>query len=171
MGASATARRRSIRFTSAPETECLQFEPPPYASVRLHLACYDKIKQKRGATMSKPIKWLKEPTSKDYPAAKIYLSLTLGAAPAAHLVKKLRGTKVRKIPARDLLRASRTPMSEVHVFDWVRQNKDIKKGRPLSPILLICGAHGGELIIADGFHRLCAAFANDQDAVVPFKIV
>jgi hypothetical protein len=120
--------------------------------------------------MSKPIKWLKAPKKKDYPAARKYLSLTLGPRQAARLVTKLRRAKVAKIAARDVLRASRTPMSEVQAFDWVSQNKDIKKGRPLSPILLVCGVHGGELVIADGFHRLCAAFSYDQDATVPFKI-
>jgi hypothetical protein len=120
--------------------------------------------------MNKSIKWLKQPQKKDYPAAKMYLSLTLGQKEASRVVAKLRQAKVLEMPARDLLRASRTPMSEVQAFDWVTQNKAIKKGDPLSPILLVCGSHGTELTIADGFHRLCAAFAHDQDATVPFKI-
>jgi len=120
--------------------------------------------------MTKSIKWLKKPKKKDYPAAQAYLNLTYGQKPAAELVKQLRRAKIRRLPARDILRASRTPMAEVKAFDWVRQNRDIKKGRPFSPILLVCGAHGGALVIADGFHRLCAAFAHDQDAFVLFKL-
>lgn len=116
------------------------------------------------------VKWLSTPKKKDYPAAEAYLCLLFGPGPAARLTKRLRRAKVRQIPARDILRASHTPMSEVRAFDWVKQNKDIKKGRAFSPILLISGADGGALIIADGFHRLCAAFACDQDAEVLFKL-
>jgi len=120
--------------------------------------------------MSKTIKWLKKPKKKVYPAARAYLSLTFGPSMAARLVKRLKRAKVRSIPARDILRASHTPMAEVQTFDCMRQNKEIKKHRPLSPILLVCGTHGGTMVIADGFHRLCAAFANDQDASVLFKL-
>jgi hypothetical protein len=120
--------------------------------------------------MSKSIRWLKNPEKKTYPTARKYLSLTLGSKQARQLVVKLRNAKVKKIAARDLLRASRTPMSEVRAFDWKNQVKDIKKGRHFSPILLVCATRGGELLIADGFHRLCAAFSRDQDAVVRFKI-
>ena len=120
--------------------------------------------------MSKSIKWLKEPQKKDYPAAGRYLKLTLGPKLARRLIARLHRAKVKKMAARDLLRASRTPMSEVRAFDWKSQNKDIKKGKRLSPILLVCAARNGELLIADGFHRLCAAFAHDQDAIVRFKI-
>ena len=121
--------------------------------------------------MSKSIKWLKKPKRKDYPAAHAYLSLTFGQRLAGRLVKRLKRAKVKSIPARDILRASHIPMAEVEAFNCAHQNKDIKKQRPLSPILLVCGTHGGGLIIADGFHRLCAAFGNDQDASVLFKMV
>jgi len=120
--------------------------------------------------MSKPVKWLKKPRKKDYPAAQSYLSLSFGQKRAAQLIRQLRHAQMRRLPARDILRASRTPMAEVHAFDWVKQNKAIKKGRAFSPILLVCGMHGEALVIADGFHRLCAAFAHDQDASVLFKL-
>jgi hypothetical protein len=122
--------------------------------------------------MSKSVKWRKKPEKEDYPAAQAYLSLAFNQAVATRLVKKLRRAKVKKMPARDILRAAHTPMAEVKAFDWASQRRDIKKGRRFSPILLICGGHsdGEGLVIADGFHRLCAAFAADQDAVVLFKI-
>ena len=43
-------------------------------------------------------------------------------------------------------------------------------GRLLSPLLLVCNRSSDVLIVADGFHRLCAVFAQDQDAKVRFKI-
>jgi hypothetical protein len=120
--------------------------------------------------MNKPTKWRKRPKKKDYPAAQAYLALTLGQERARRLIKRLRKAKVQAMPARDILRASHTPMAEVRAFDWTEQNKDIKKGRPFSPLLLICNRSSNILIVADGFHRLCAAFARDQDAMVRFKI-
>lgn len=120
--------------------------------------------------MSKPVKWLKRPKKKNYPAAEAYLALTLGRERACRLIKRLRKAKVKELPARDILRASRTPMAEVRAFDWTGKNKDIKKGRRLSPLLLVCNRGSDVLIVADGFHRLCAVFAQDQDAKVRFKI-
>jgi len=120
--------------------------------------------------MSKSVRWRKKPRKKDYLSAQSYLSLLFGSRSAIRLVKGLRRAHIKEIPARDILRASHTPMAEVHAFDWTSQHKDIKKGRPFSPILLVCGKHGDELVIADGFHRLCAAFAKDQDAIVSFKL-
>jgi hypothetical protein len=29
----------------------------------------------------------------------------------------------------------------------------------------------GKVVIADGYHRLCAVYARDEDAVMPCKIV
>lgn len=120
--------------------------------------------------MSKSIKWLRKPRKKDYTAARRYLKLVLGPKTARSLAGQLRRANVKEMPARDLLRASRTPMSEVRAFDWESQNKDIKKGRRLAPILLVFGVRDGTLLVADGFHRLCAVFAYDQDATVRFKI-
>jgi len=120
--------------------------------------------------VSKSVKWRKKPKEKDYASAHAYLSLLFGPRSAARLVKGLRKARLREIPARDILRASHTPMAEVEAFDWSTQHKDIKKGRAFTPILLVCGRHGDELVVADGFHRLCAAFARDQDAVVSFKL-
>jgi len=41
----------------------------------------------------------------------------------------------------------------------------------LSPLLLVRYPANGRVIIADGYHRLCAVYAFDEDVVVPCKIV
>jgi hypothetical protein len=123
--------------------------------------------------MKKPVevKWLKQPADKDYAAAETYLQLLYGPKKARSWSKKLKAVPMAKYAAKDLLRASATPISEVEAFDWVKQHKEIAEGTPLSPILLIRQENGGPLIIADGFHRLCAVFGVDQQAPVPCKIV
>ena len=47
----------------------------------------------------------------------------------------------------------------------------IKDGEKLSPILLVRDSVNGKVIIADGYHRLCAVYSFDEDAVIPCKIV
>ena len=47
----------------------------------------------------------------------------------------------------------------------------IQAQKAISPLLLVRDAVHGKLIIADGYHRLCAIYSFDEDAVVPCKIV
>ena len=41
----------------------------------------------------------------------------------------------------------------------------------ISPLLLVRDKTGGRVIIADGYHRLCAVYTFDEDAMIPCKIV
>jgi len=41
----------------------------------------------------------------------------------------------------------------------------------LSPLLLFRDKIGDKLVIADGYHRLCAVYSFDEDAMIPCKIV
>jgi len=41
----------------------------------------------------------------------------------------------------------------------------------LSPLLLFRDSHTGKVTIADGYHRLCAVYSFDEDALIPCKIV
>jgi hypothetical protein len=38
-------------------------------------------------------------------------------------------------------------------------------------LLLVRDNANGKVIIADGYHRLCAVYSLDEDAVIPCKIV
>lgn len=62
----------------------------------------------------------------------------------------------------------RTTITNSHVR---KDEKKIVAGEALSPILLVRDSANGKVVIADGYHRLCAAYAFDEDAVVPGKIV
>ena len=117
------------------------------------------------------IKWLAEPTDKDYPAAESFLQLLYDAKTARAFTKKLRRADMAQFAAKDLLRASGTRIAQIQAYDWVTQHNEIEQGTPLSPLLLVRGKRPRKLIVVDGFHRLCAVFAVDQDMVVPCKIV
>lgn len=111
-------------------------------------------------------KWLDKPADKDIKSAETFLGLLYGPKKARQYAKRLAKADLQQYAARDLLRASEMPIAEVQAFDWVKQRKEITDGTPMSPILLIRQENGGHLIIADGFHRLCAVFSIDQDAPV-----
>jgi hypothetical protein len=44
-------------------------------------------------------------------------------------------------------------------------------GQSLSPLLLVRATNNQKVIIADGYHRLCAVYSFDEDALIPCKIV
>jgi hypothetical protein len=70
--------------------------------------------------------------------------------------------------AKDLLRASTLPLLSPEDSAVARDMKKIQKGKALSPVLLVRGDayEGAALIIADGYHRICAAYHQDEDAEV-----
>ena len=43
--------------------------------------------------------------------------------------------------------------------------------KKLSPLLLYRDKTNSKLIVADGYHRLCAVYTFDEDAMIPCKIV
>jgi hypothetical protein len=111
--------------------------------------------------MKKPVqvKWLGKPTHGDYVSAETYLQLLYGPKKARKWAAALEDAEIAKFAAKD------------QAFDWVKQQQAIAQGKQLAPILLVRRDNGGHLIIADGFHRLCAVFCVDQEALVPCKIV
>jgi hypothetical protein len=117
------------------------------------------------------VKWLKEPTDKDYQAAETYLQLLYAPKQVRQMVKRLKRAEMTEYAAKDLLRASDTSLLEIQAFDWTKQQKEIDQGTPLAPILIVRQENGERLIIADGFHRMCTVFAANQEITVPCKIV
>jgi hypothetical protein len=117
------------------------------------------------------VKWNEEPADKDYEAAENFLQLLYEPKKARRLTKKLQEAGMSAYAAKDILRASGTSLPEIQAFDWSKQQKEIGKGEPLSPILLVRQDGGERLIVADGFHRMCAVFIADEHVIVPCKIV
>jgi hypothetical protein len=75
--------------------------------------------------------------------------------------------------AKDLLRASNLPLlprDDPHVDDDLKR---IHKEKPLAPVLLVRGdmAKGVALIVADGYHRICAVCYFDESAPIPCRMV
>jgi hypothetical protein len=112
--------------------------------------------------------WDPRPTSDDFTAAVSYLSLQFRSTKARSLVKRARGMKATEHVAKDILRACNLPLLPTDERHVAENLKRIHKGKALSPILLIQGdlTRGRPFVIADGYHRMCAACHADEDAPV-----
>ena len=119
--------------------------------------------------MSEKIGWLPEPEEHNYPAALLYLELLFPAARAAEVVEKLKAAGVSTFKAKDIFRASGLSLLGVSNSHVDKDRQKIASGRKLSPILLVRA--DTRVIIADGYHRMCAVYAVDEDALIPCKIV
>jgi hypothetical protein len=116
------------------------------------------------------IKWSSEPEEHDYPAALSYLSLLYDEPTATKHVDDVKRAPISSFKAKDIFRASGLSLlgaSNTHV---ARDQQKIKSGRELSPLLLLRDTANARVIIADGYHRLCAVYSYDEDAMIPCRI-
>lgn len=116
------------------------------------------------------ITWLKEPEEHDYPAAESYLCLLYDEERAKQQVETLRHAPVSAFKAKDIFRASGLSLLGISNAHVEKDRQKIRSGHALSPLLLLRDAAHGKVIIADGYHRLCAIYSYDEDAVIPCKI-
>jgi hypothetical protein len=116
--------------------------------------------------------WKKEPEEHDYPAALGYLTLVLPEDTAEAVVAALRAAPLRHQKAKDLLRASRLPLLDEHNAHVANDLRKVDRGEALSPVLLVRGdaLRGAPLIVADGYHRICASYHLDENTDIPCRI-
>ena len=117
------------------------------------------------------IKWLSEPEGKDYPAAESYLSLLYDEKTVKFIVSKLITAPVSQFKSKDIFRASRLSLLGVSNSHIEKDRKKIEAGKPLSPILLVRDESNGKVVIADGYHRMCAVYSFNEDELIHCKIV
>ena len=120
---------------------------------------------------TKQLIWFPQPEAHNYPAAESYLSLIYPLARAKALVKRLGEAPVMQFKAKDIFRASQLSLLGVSNSHVVRDTRKISAGPSLSPILLVRDSGHGRVVVADGYHRLCAVYAFDEIAWIPCKIV
>ncbi|MEV7184496.1 hypothetical protein [Kitasatospora sp. NPDC093102] len=111
--------------------------------------------------------WKTDPENHDFPAALDYLELVLEPEAAQQAVERLKSTPTTVKKAKDILRASGLPLlpkENVHVAENIDK---VRQGKKLSPVLLV---RGQPLIIADGYHRVCAIYYLSEDLEVPSRL-
>jgi hypothetical protein len=119
------------------------------------------------------VKWMHKPEDHDFQAAEDYLSLVMAAKDASDYRDKLaaKADQIIHRKAKDILRASQLALlgqDNKHVADDLRK---VAAGTALSPILLIRGGTGHALIVADGYHRVCASYWVDENTDIPCVLV
>ena len=120
---------------------------------------------------TKQIRWLAEPEPHDYPAALSYLSLIYDARSARRFTRSLQAAPVVQFKAKDIFRASGLSLLGTSNSHLEKNRQKIRAGKELSPVLLVRDTANGKVVIADGYHRVCAVYTFDEDALVPCKIV
>ena len=118
----------------------------------------------------KIIKWRSKPQKHDYPAAASYLSLVLRQQAAENAAMELESAEMSEFPAKDIFRASMLSLLGVSNSHVERDRAKIIQDEKLSPLLLFRDKRNGKLVIADGYHRLCAVYTFDENAMIPCKI-
>jgi len=113
--------------------------------------------------------WLDEPEEHDYAAACDYLSLI--TENAKDIAEGLKNADMSSFKAKDIFRASTLSLLGVSNSHIQKNIKKLKKGKKLSPILLVRDNKLRKVIVADGYHRLCTVYMIDEDAEIPCKIV
>jgi hypothetical protein len=117
------------------------------------------------------IKWLADLEDHDYPAAVSYLSLLYYEASAEKYVDELRKAPMSKFNAKDIFRASGLSLLGISNSHVERDREKVLAGQSLSPLLLVRAKSNQAVVIADGYHRMCAVYSFDEDALIPCKIV
>jgi hypothetical protein len=123
--------------------------------------------------VTQTVKWLPKPDKHDFQAAEDYLSLLMPPRQAAAYRKTLTAARddITHRKAKDILRASRLDLlgeDNKHVAADLRK---AASGAALSPILLVRGAVTHPLIVADGYHRVCASYWIDENTDIPCILV
>ncbi len=114
---------------------------------------------------------LVKPQKHDYPAAASYLSVMMDLTAAKRAADKLKKTEMTEFAAKDIFRASCLSLLGISDSHVEKDCTQITRDEKLSPLLLHRDKANGRLIIADAYHRLCAVYKFDEDAMIPCKIV
>ena len=117
------------------------------------------------------VKWFSKPQEEDYAAAKSYLSLLFDELTASNYCDALKQAPTVEFEAKDLFRASELPLLGTNNSHVKKDQKRIMAEKKLSVLLLVRGRNGGKLLIADGYHRLCAVYAFDENASILCRLV
>lgn len=113
--------------------------------------------------------WLKDPEEHDFPAATDYLELLFTLDESKTFTDNLKKATTIIKKSKDILRASSLPLLPQDNIHVKANLKKVKKGGKLSPVLMV--KKDGKLIIADGYHRICAIYYLSEDLEIPCRLI
>ena len=123
--------------------------------------------------MPQTVTWLAKPENHDYQAAEDYLSLIMPPKQAEMYRQKLSDARgdITHRKAKDILRASQLALLGQDNKHVAADLAKVNAGQALSPILLLRGDNEHPLIVADGYHRVCASYWVDENTDIPCILV
>jgi len=124
--------------------------------------------------MSDPsINWVDGASNDDAIDATRFMSLIRKKRKAKKLAKNLTNAPITTFKAKDILRAAQLQPLPPDNPDVAAKLAIINSGTPLPPVYLIRGnvLKGRPLTIADGYHRVSAAYSIDETADIPCQII
>ena len=119
----------------------------------------------------KEMKWLPDVEEDDYSAAESYLRIIYSEDRVSKMMTKFRSATIVQFKAKDIFRASQLSLLGVSNLHVEKDRKRISEGKGLSPLLMVRDKRNSKVIVADGYHRLCAIYSFNQDALIQCKIV
>lgn len=87
------------------------------------------------------------------------------------MVTQLKQVSIITYKAKDLFRASSLSLLGISNSHINIDIEKVKKNKKISPLLLVRDTIHSKVIIADGYHRLCAVYTFNEDEIIPCKIV
>ena len=87
------------------------------------------------------------------------------------IVNNLKSAQLAQFKAKDIFRASGLSLLGVSNSHVEKDRNKIENGKSISPILLVRDERIGKVVIADGYHRMCAVYSFNEDELIPCKIV
>lgn len=117
------------------------------------------------------MKWKKRPDDHDYDAAFDYLELVVTPDLAERIVDALQDAEVVRKKAKDILRAAGLPLLPVDDSEVAAVLEKVHAGEKISPVLLARLPVHARLIVADGYHRVCAAYHLDDGTEVHAHLI
>ena len=119
----------------------------------------------------KEIEWFDDLEEHNYPAAASYLTILYSDEKVTEMMAQFRNAVIVQFKAKDIFRASQLSLLGVSNSHVEKNREKIMKGKRFSPLLLSRDQQHGKVIIADGYHRLCAIYEFNEDALIQCKII
>lgn len=115
------------------------------------------------------INWSPEVKESNYSGATNFLNLVYPFDIVPTLILKLNVQSLREFEAKDIFRASKLNLLPKDNFHVKVTTSFIDNEIQISPILLI--KDKGKLVIADGYHRLCAIYHYNENSLIQCQII
>jgi hypothetical protein len=97
--------------------------------------------------------------------------MVIEPASLVDVVARLRTAPMSHWAAKDILRAAAlAPLRPKQSAEVAEKLQKIKRSTPISPVLVVGGLRES-LVIADGYHRVSAAYRVDEDSIVPGRLL